>query len=294
VKSKKITPYLYLLPAIIIMIVFVYYPIVQNFIYSFYRMSSYSETQTFIGLENYIRLLSDPVIKIAIKNNVYYAVISLICQVGIGFIIALLIESRYIGRLKVFFRTAFFIPSLISITVVSIMWWFIYRPDIGMINSFLRYVGLDNLASPWLGSSKTAIFAIIAMSQWHYTGYIAMLLIVAIQKVPTELYEAADIDGASGLQKTLHITIPQIKGMLVVTSVITIIGAFKVFNEVQVMTRGGPGNASQVLGTYMNRAAWLYDETGYAATIGVLIFAITFVASVIQIRLSRLAKEEQD
>lgn len=293
-KNKKMTPYLYLLPAIIIMIIFVYYPIVQNFIYSFYRMSSYSATTTFIGLDNYIRLLSDPVIRIAIKNNAYYAIISLICQVGLGLVIALLIESRYIGRLKVFFRTAFFIPSMISITVVSVMWWFIYRPDIGMLNSLLRNIGLENLAMPWLGNSKTAIFSIIAMSQWHYTGYIAMLLIVAIQKVPLELYEAADIDGASGLQKTLHITIPQIKGMLVVTSVITIIGAFKVFNEVQVMTRGGPGNASQVLGTYMNRAAWLYDETGYAATIGVLMFTITFVASLVQIRLSRLAKEEQD
>lgn len=292
--KKRITPYLYVLPAVVIMIVFVYYPIVQNFFYSFYRMSSYSATRTFIGLENYIRLISDPVIKIAIKNNTYYAIISLICQVGIGLVIALLVESRYVGRFRVFFRTTFFIPSVISITVVSIMWWFIYRPDIGMLNSALRSIGLENLTQPWLGSSKTAIFAIIAMSQWHYTGYIAMLLIVAIQKVPKELYEAADIDGANGLQKTINITLPEIKGMLVVTSVITIIGAFKVFNEVQVMTRGGPGNASQVLGTYMNTAAWLYDETGYAATIGVLMFTITFIASVIQIRLSSLAKEEKD
>jgi len=290
--NRKITPYLYVAPTIIFMLVFIYYPIIQNFYFSFFRMSAYSSTRAFIGLDHYIRLLHDPVILIALKNNSYYAIISLICQVGFGLVIALVIESKYVGKLRVFFRTTYFIPSVISITVVSIMWWFIYRPDIGMLNSILRYLGLGNLAMAWLGNSKTAIFAIIAMSQWHYTGYIAMLLIIAIQKVPVELYEAADIDGASGFQKARYITIPRIKGMLVVTSVITIIGAFKVFNEVQVMTHGGPGNASQVLGTYLNRAAWLYDETGYAATIGVLMFVITFTASLIQIKLSKIQKED--
>ncbi|GAB6107245.1 carbohydrate ABC transporter permease [Fusibacter bizertensis] len=291
-KKYKKAPYFYVLPALIFLIIFVYYPIIQNFIYSFFRMSSYSTTRTFIGFENYIRLLQDPTVKIAIKNNVYYAIISLVFQVGLGLVIAIVLESKIVGKFKTFYRTVYFIPSIISITVVSILWWFIYRPDIGMLNSLLRLIGLDNLAAPWLGNSKTAIFAVIAMSQWHYTGYIAMLLIVAIQKVPKEMYEAANIDGANGWQKALYITIPQIKGMLVVTSVITLSGAFKVFNEVHVMTKGGPGNASQVLGTYMNKAAWVYDEVGYAATIGVLIFTITFIAAVVQIRLSGFEKED--
>jgi len=287
-RENRIAPYAYIFPALLLVIVFVYIPIVQNFYFSFFNMSSYSSSITFIGLQNYIKIFSDGIFYTALKNNIFYAIISLIFQVGFGLFLAILLESGAVSnKLRTFFRSIYFVPSVISITVVSLLFQFVYNPEMGILNGILDAMGLSSLTHAWLGESQTAIFSIIAMSQWQYVGYIMMLFIVAIQKIPEELYEAADIDGATGLQKALLITIPQVRDMTLVTSVITIIGAFKVFAEVYVMTSGGPGTASHVLGTYLYRSAFINDEMGYASAIGVIIFVITIVLSILQTRLSR-------
>lgn len=287
-RENKIAPYAYIFPALLLIIVFVYIPIVQNFYFSFFKMSSYSTTTTFVGFENYIKIFSDDIFYTALRNNILYAVISLIFQVGLGLFLAILLESKYVSpKLQAFFRSIYFVPSVISITVVALLFQFIYNPEMGILNGILNAIGLGSLTHAWLGESKTAIFSIIAMSQWQYVGYIMMLFIVAIQKIPEELYEAAEIDGATGLQKALLITIPLVRDMSLVTSVITIIGAFKVFAEVYVMTSGGPGTSSHVLGTYLYRSAFINDEMGYASAIGVIIFIITISLSILQTRLSK-------
>lgn len=287
-RENKIAPYAYIFPALLLIIVFVYIPIVQNFYFSFFKMSSYSTTTTFVGFENYIKIFSDDIFYTALRNNILYAVISLIFQVGLGLFLAILLESKYVSpKLQAFFRSIYFVPSVISITVVALLFQFIYNPEMGILNGILNAIGLGSLTHAWLGESKTAIFSIIAMSQWQYVGYIMMLFIVAIQKIPEELYEAAEIDGATGLQKALLITVPLVRDMSLVTSVITIIGAFKVFAEVYVMTSGGPGTSSHVLGTYLYRSAFINDEMGYASAIGVIIFIITISLSILQTRLSK-------
>lgn len=287
-KERKIAPYIYILPTLLLIIIFVYIPIIQNFYFSFFKMSSYSTTKTFIGLSNYKKIFADDIFYTAVLNNTLYAIISLIFQVGIGLCLAMILESRFVTpKLRTFFRSIYFMPSVISITVVALIFQFVYNPDIGILNGFLKAIGLSKYTHAWLGESKTAIFSIIAMSQWQYVGYIMMLFIVAIEKIPEDIYEAADIDGASGLQKALFITVPQVKEMTLVTSVITVIGAFKVFSEVFVMTTGGPGNSSQVLSTYLYRSAFINDEMGYASAIGVIIFIITITLSLIQIKMSK-------
>lgn len=285
-KHKKFTPWLFLLPAIIFIGLFVYTPIIQNFYYSFFRMSSYSQKSIFLGFENYIEIFTDDVFYTAIVNNVWYAVISLTCQVGLGLIIAIIVESKFLGKkTKVFFRTIYFLPSVIAISAVGLAFYFVYNPSLGLLNSIIELFVDGTFDFAWLGNPKTAIFAVIAMSQWQWTGYIAMLLIVSIQRIPHELYESAEIDGASFFQRSIHITIPLIREMLIVTSVITVIGAFKLFAEVFVTTRGGPYGTSHVLGTYMYETAFFHDKMGYAAAIAVIIFIITFVLSILQIRL---------
>lgn len=291
-KERKIAPYIYIFPTLMLIIIFVYIPIAQNFYYSFFKMSSYSTAKTFVGFDNFARLFTDDVTFTALKNNTLYAVISLIFQVGIGLCLAMLLESRFVSsKLRAFFRTIYFIPSVISITVVALIFQFVYTPDIGILNGFLKAIGLGRYANAWLGDAKTAMYSIIAMSQWQYIGYIMMMFIVAIQKIPEDIYEAADIDGALGWQKALYITIPQVKEMTLVTSVITVIGAFKVFSEVYVTTTGGPGTATQVLGTYLYKSAFLNDEMGYASAIGVVIFIITSILSFIMIKISGSGKE---
>lgn len=289
-KFGKKNYWLYILPAILLIGTFVYVPIIQNFYFSLFKMNSYTDEKIFVGLSHYVRIFKDDVFYTSLKNNITYAIISVICQVGIGTMLAILIESKLTGRLRNFYRNVLFMPSLISVTAVGLLWYFIYNPNVGMLNAVLTKIGLENLTHAWLAEPDVAIYSVIAMSQWQYTGYIMVLILVAIQKIPQELFEAAEIDGANGIQKSLFVIIPNIKEMLLVTSVITVIGAFKLFTEIYVMTMGGPYNTTQVLGTYLYQSAFMFDEMGYASAIAVIIFMITFTASIIQIRMAKSGK----
>jgi raffinose/stachyose/melibiose transport system permease protein len=289
-KFGKKNYWLYILPAILLIGMFVYVPILQNFYFSLFKMNSYTDEKIFVGLSHYVRIFKDDVFYTSLKNNITYALISVICQVGLGTMLAIILESKLTGRLRNFYRNVLFIPSLISVTAVALLWYFIYNPNVGMLNAVLTKIGLENWTHAWLAEPNVAIYSVIAMSQWQYTGYIMVLILVAIQKIPSELFEAAEIDGANGIQKALFVTIPNIKEMLLVTSVITVIGAFKLFTEIYVMTMGGPYNTTQVLGTYLYQSAFMFDEMGYASAIAVIIFAITFSASIIQIRMAKSGK----
>ncbi|UGB33221.1 carbohydrate ABC transporter permease [Metabacillus sp. B2-18] len=285
------TALLYILPALLIVVCMVFLPIVLNLYNSFFRWNSFGTEKIFVGFDYYIRLFKDPVFYTALKNNALYAIISLIFQVGLGVIIAAILEDKLIRRFQPFFRTVFFIPSVISIAVVGLLWQLIYNPEVGLVNGTLEAIGLSEWTHSWLGDSKTAIYAVVAVSQWQYIGYITMLFLIAMQKIPDEYYEAAMIDGASRMKSFFHITLPQIKEMILVGSVITVIGAFKVFDEVYVMTSGGPGRSTEVLGTMLYRSAFRNDEMGYASTIGTVIFVITLTLSLIQMKLGKTGKE---
>ncbi|GMQ64031.1 carbohydrate ABC transporter permease [Vallitalea maricola] len=289
-KRKKMVPYYYIIPGLLMVLFFVYVPVISNFVYSFFHLSSYSSGKVFAGFDNYIKLFTSDIFPIMIKNNTMYAVISLIVQVGFGTIIALLLESKLAGRLRNVYRNIYFLPALISLTAVGLLFTFVYSPQVGLLNSALRAIGLDNLTQSWLGTSKTAIYCIIAMSQWQFTGYIALLMVVAIQNIPKDYLEAAAIDGAGPIKRAINIMIPLVKEQLLVCSIITIIGAFKLFTEVYSTTSGGPGNSSQVLGVFLYQNAFLHDKMGLAAATGVLIFIITVTISVIQIVVTKSGK----
>lgn len=203
---------------------------------------------TWVGISNYVKLAKEPILMTMLRNNMLYVIISLCIQVGLGTTFAILLETKYCRHLSSLYRNILFFPALMSLTAVGLLWQFIYTPNIGLLNALLRNFGLEQFQAAWLGNKNTAIFAIIAMSQWQFTGYVTILMIVAIQKIPEEYIEAAIIDGASSFQRAVYITIPSVKEQLLVCSIITIIGAFKLFTEVYVTTAGGPGNSTQVLG----------------------------------------------
>lgn len=286
-QHRRFVPYAYVLPCLLLIVVFVYFPIVQNVYFSFFRMSSYARTPRFIGLQNYARLLRDTTFFTALKNNALFALISMVVQVGGGTLIALLLESRAAGKGARFFRNLYFIPSLISVSAVAMLFLFVYEPDIGMLNNLLRAVGLGGLTRSWLGQPQTAMLSIIAMSQWQYTGYSVILLVVAIQKIPEELFEAATIDGANARQRAVHITIPLIREMILVALVISLTGCFKVFAEVFATTQGGPGVSTQVLGTYLYKTVFGFDNVGYGSVIAFVVFLVTFITSMLEVRLLR-------
>lgn len=279
-----------MLPGLIMVLCFVYIPVITNIGYSFFRLSSYSAGARFVGLDNYRRFFSSDVLPIMLRNNILYAVISLIVQVGFGTVMALVLESTLLKPgASAFYRNFYYIPALISLTAVGLMFTYIYDPSVGFLNGLLKIFGIPGKG--WLGDSKLAIYCIIAMSQWQFTGYITLLMVVAFQNVPRDYVEAAAIDGAGPVKRAIHIMIPQAKEQLLVCTIITIIGAFKLYTEVYSTTAGGPGNSSQVLGLFLYQQAFLHDDLGMAAVTGVFIFVITVTLSIIQIRVTRSGQE---
>jgi raffinose/stachyose/melibiose transport system permease protein len=277
---------LWVTPAVLLLAVFVYYPVVENLRLSLYRWSPFTP-ETFIGIENYQRMAADPVFWGALFNNIAYAVVSVVCQVLGGLVLAGVLAELVRGRLKGILRTVYFIPAVLSLTVVGLLFTFVYNPQIGLVNGFLGFVGLDAWKHSWLGESATAIWSIIAMSQWQSIGYVAVLFIVAMQRIPRELYEAAYIDGASRIQVFRKITVPLVREMTLLATIITISGAFLVLNEVWVMTAGGPNNSSHTLASWLYKSAFFNDQMGYAAAIAVVIFLITMTAAIVQLFLNR-------
>ena len=282
----------WVLPALMLLLVFVYYPIVENLRLSLYSWSAFSAQPAFVGLDNYRTAAGDPVFWRALRNNTVFAVTSLVFQVGFSLVLAAVLEEFVHQRLRGILRTIYFIPAVISITVAGILFSFLYNPQIGLLNRLLAAVGLQSWQHSWLGEPSTAMWSIIAMSQWQSIGYTAILFVVAIQRVPREFYEAARIDGAGRIRSFFSITVPMVREMTTLVTILTISGAFLVFNEVMVMTAGGPSNSSQVLGTWLYRNAFLNDDMGYASAIATVIFVITLLIGAVQIYVSRRRRIE--
>lgn len=280
-KKNKITPYLFILPGLALLLLFVYYPIVQNLRYSVLDWELFSGSKEFAGLDNYVKMFRSEAFWVAFRNNLLYIVISLVFQVGFSLVLAAILENMKWRRLSTVYRTAFFIPSLISLTVIGLLFTFVFQPQ-GILNGFLRMIGLENLTRGWLGDEATAIFAVIAVSQWKSIGYTMMLLIVAIQRIPMDIMEASRLDGASKIQIFFQITVPMIKDTILMIMIITTSGGFLVFNEVYVITNGGPYGSSEVLSTILYKNAFVHGNIGYASAIGNIILVFSAVLALFQ------------
>jgi len=281
---KTLEPLPFVLPSIILLGFFMYYPLIQNVYYSFFQFSAFSPTKVFVGFQNYAYLFEDEIVITALRNNLRYAIVSVIFQVCFGLVLAAILEDPSFRRIAPLFRTMFFIPVTISISVICLLFGFIYRPMDGLLNQFLSLIGLDSLTRPWLGSSKTAIWATIAVSQWQSIGYVMMLFIVAIQKIPEELYEAAEIDGATKIRRFFAITLPQVKEMFFVATLVTVTGSVMVFNEPYILTQGGgPGTSSITIAVHMYQSGFFKDMMGYASTLAVVIFLISIALGIFQL-----------
>jgi raffinose/stachyose/melibiose transport system permease protein len=278
-------------PALIMLALFVYYPLVRNIINGFYEWNPFTMDRKFVSIENYTRLFKDPIFYTVLKNNLLYASISVILQVGLGLVIAAILEDKIFRRFSTFFRTTFFIPVLISMTVIGILFSFIYNPEVGLLNSFLRLIGLEEWTRGWLGDPDTSIYATIMVSQWQSIGYTVMLFVLAVQKVPGELYEAATIDGAGKIRTFFSITVPQVKEMTFVLLIYTVTGSFLVFSEVYVLTGGGPSNSSQVFSTYLYQKAFVDNEPGFASSIANVILGITLIFYFVQNKFLKTGEE---
>lgn len=287
-RLSALAPYLFVAPALVLLAAFVYGPAVENIFFSLYSWNSMSPVSRFVGLDNYAELFANPVFWKAIVNNLIYALVSVFFQVFVALVLAAVLQAEIFGpMMRSLFRTTLFLPSILPVTVVGLLWQLIYQPAIGLIDQVLFATGLESLSRVWLGEEQTALLAIIMVSQWQWTGYMMVLFMVAIEAIPRDLYEALRLEGANRIQQFWYVTVPGVRESTLILTVITIFGAFKVFDIVWVMTAGGPNHASEVLGTHMYRSAFRNDVSGYASAVATVIFFITLSIGVVQIKLQR-------
>ncbi|WP_027629814.1 carbohydrate ABC transporter permease [Ruminiclostridium cellobioparum] len=268
------------LPALILFAVFIIYPTVKVFISSLYQDSGLGNVSQFVGLDNFKAMFQDDVFYIALKNTGFLMIVSGAPTILLALFFAAMLTS---GKVKEsnFYRVVFFFPSILSFVVIAILWSFIYHPTMGIINPVLHLFGMADLDIPVLGNRNTVMWAIAVTIIWQAAGYYMVMYIAGIDGISKEIYEAADIDGATGIQSFWTITIPLLWDILKTTIIFAINGVItNSFTIVRVMTDGGPDRDSEVLLTYMYKHA-MNASFGYAMAIAVFVFAISIVLSII-------------
>lgn len=285
-KREAVSALILLLPAALLFGAFIVLPLVQTFAWSLYRYEVFGGVMRFVGLDNFLRLGSDRVFGIALVNNIKFAVLSIVLQVGMGLVLAALLD-RGVRRFKVVYRTVIFAPILVSTAAVGLLWGLILNPNIGPVDEWLGLFGLPHPRNGILGEPDLAIYGVIFVGAWQYTGFMMVILLAGMQNVPEEIYEAARMDGCRGIRAFFHITLPSIRNVIITCCLLTVIGAFKVFDLVYVLTNGGPGNATEVMASYIFRNAFEFGEIGYANALSVVFLGIAFVFGLIQFRMIR-------
>ena len=287
-------PILFLTPAALVLLLFMAVPMVNAILLSFQSWNGMSPP-TWTGFNNYLKLFQDGIFLTALGHTVYFSVVTVLFQSTIPLLIASLLNSGVRG--STFFRTLYFMPVIISLAISGLLWAMIYEPNFGMLNTMLRAVGLDAFTQLWLADRNTVMPSVILVSIWQSLGFYLVIYYAALQNIPRELYESASIDGANAWHKLWHVTIPSLRPVIVLIVVLNTINGVKVFDQIWVMTAGGPNHASDTLGTYLYSMAFgamgsSNPQFGYATAIAIVILVLSLIMSIIQIRLGRRELEE--
>jgi raffinose/stachyose/melibiose transport system permease protein len=277
-----------LAPALVICAIFIFIPALLAVFGSLFEFGMTSQNWKWVGVGNYTRAFSDPIFWGALKNNLFIVFGSIVTQVGIGCMLAAILD-RGLPRGSTVFRTIIFMPMIISSVAVALIWLIIFDPNIGILNAIVKSVGLTPPSLGWLGDPDISIWMVLVVAAWQATGFMMVLILAGLQSLPDEIYEAAALDGAKGLKAFWYITLPSIRNVLLVAVLITTIGGFKVFDLIFVLTQGGPANATQVLGTYIYLQAFNLTNMGYANAISVVLLVIAVVLGWLQLNASRRA-----
>ena len=280
---KATIGYAFILPALLLYTYFFIYPFIVSIYYSLTNWDGAQPIKEFIGLSNYRSLLSDSLLWEALYHNLIWVVLGTAAPIAIGLLLGVLLWSG--ARGTTLFRTIYFLPFILSQVVVAIIWNWIYHPLWGPLNISLRAVGLDSMERGWLGDPSWALLAVIIVAVWSYFGFTFVVIIAGLQDVSKELVEAATLDGANPWQRFIHVIIPQLRHVLTMITAFTLIGGFNVFDIIFVMTQGGPGTATQVIGTYTYRKAFEQGDIGYGSALSMVMTIITLIASYLFIRL---------
>ncbi len=289
--ENKWIGWLYLLPGLLIYLGFTFYPILETVRTSFYEWNGFSAQRDWIGLRNYQALFSDTQFISAFLHNLVFILFYCILPVFIGLLLASVLSRKALPGMT-FFRTVLFLPQVISMVVVGVIWRWIFNPQFGPLNVLLNALGLSGLTRAWLGDFALALPAVGSIGTWVQYGFCMILFLAGMQHISEEYYEASSLDGANAFQQFVHITIPGLRAEIGVALVTTIIAALRVFDLVYVTTRGGPGNATLVVGFLIYRSAFQQNRIGYASAIATILMLIILVISLLIRRLQTGNEEE--
>lgn len=271
--------YLMIAPGYLIYFLFIFIPLIIGLYYSFTNYNFYSTPQ-FVGWDNYVRLFQDQLFGRAMYNTFIYALGTIIPQMALGLVFAVLLNGRVFGR--VFARASIYVPNVTSMVAVSMIWLWIYDPSLGILNRMIKVFGFDPVQ--WLYNPQTAMFAVIVMSIWKGLGYTMIVYLAGLQSIPNSLYEAAHMDGASKLRQFFQITIPMLKPTTFFILVMSCINSFMVFEQVNIMTNGGPLNATTTVVHQIYLRGFQDFQMGYASAMAIVLFAITLVITMANFR----------
>ncbi|WP_130838454.1 carbohydrate ABC transporter permease [Lachnoclostridium sp. Marseille-P6806] len=278
--------WLMLAPNVIGFLMFMLVPMAATFVLSFMQYDMLTPAR-FVGSDNYKTLIHDPIVWEVTWNTIVYTILTVPIGLCLSLLLAVALDN--IRHFKRFFRGAYFLPSITSMVVVAIVWQWIYNPEYGIFNWVLSWFGIP--AQKWLTSSATSLLSLAIVGIWKKLGYDMIIFLGGLQGISTSYYEAAQLDGASKVQIFLRITVPLLRPTIMFAFIMAMISSFQVFDQVSLMTKGGPGRSSSVLVHYLYQNAFQYFKMGYACAIAYLLFAIVLILTAINMRQEKRMRE---
>lgn len=278
---KTLKPYLFVAPALLVFLAFSIYPILNTIFLSFYEWDMISPTKEFVGIKNYRTLFKDVKFYQTLSNTFVYMVLT----VGLGMIlaVALALFLRKDTRVNKFMQNLIFTPYIVSLASISFLWMWLMNNDFGLLNYLLSLVGIEPI--DWLGNPDVALLSLVIISVWKTLGYNTLIILSALQSIPKHLYEAAALDKSTKRQTFMKITLPMISPTLFFLTIVSIIGSFKVFETIQIITSGGPQNSTNTLVYSIYEYGFQFYKIGYASTIGVVLLVIISIFTIIYFKL---------
>lgn len=286
IRTNKKTIILFLLPALLIYICFEVIPVVMSIYFSFNEWAGIQSVPLkFVGIKNFSNLFQNKIFLKSLQNVLIYTGVSVVLQVPIGFGLGLLIH--HFKRGQRFFKAAFFIPMILSVTAVALLWNFIYFPtEKGILNSFFIKIGMEGLKNQWLVNPKTSLLSLIAVSTWTSVGYYMIICLAGLTSIPDSVMEAGALDGVSGLKKIWYLYIPMLWDPIKISTIMVITGVLKIFDTVYILTpSGGTNNATIVPALLMYNEAYRYGHYGTGSAIATVIFLLSAFVSVFSLKL---------
>ncbi|WP_162463224.1 carbohydrate ABC transporter permease [Paenibacillus psychroresistens] len=275
---------LFILPALLLFTAIIYYPLFNSIKYSFTSWNMTSPLYEYIGFKNYADMFSDDLVKAGFKNTFVFTLYSTLIGNSLALLLALVLDSNL--RAKKFLRSVFYIPCLLSPIVISAVFGNILQYH-GVLNEFFHKVGLDFLINDWFANAASAMPMLIILNAWQYLGYGSIIYLAGLQTIPAELYETARMDGASKFKTFRFVTFPLLMPSITIMTFMSITGGLKLFDIPFVLTQGGPGTATETMGTVIFKIAFRHQKFGYATAISVVFFILIAVISVLQVRYTR-------